>query len=157
VYPPLLAMVAAQLKTPIAAWDLYAARDETRRQHASAITRWLGLRALDLHEHRALSQWLLPIAMQTTQGHVLAQALVDEMRRRKIVLPTLSTIERLGAEAQTRAQRHIFKLLTAPLNQQQRASLDGLLNVHKGGPITVLTWLRQPPGKPSAKMITQPT
>jgi TnpA family transposase len=40
------------------------------------------------------------------------------------------------------------------LSEAQKTSLDGLLNVHKGGPISMLTWLRQPPGKPSAKMIT---
>ena len=153
-HPPLVAMIAAQLKAPVSTWELYATRDETRREHASAITRWLGLRPLDLHAHRSLSQWLLPIAMQTTQGMVLAQALLEELRRRKIVLPALGTLERLCAEVHTRAQRRIFKLLTAPLSEAQKTSLDGLLNVHKGGPISMLTWLRQPPGKPSAKMIT---
>ena len=153
-HAPLLAMIAAQLRAPVSAWALYATRDQTRREHGVAVMRRLGLRALDLHAHRSLSQWLLPIAMQATQGMVLAQTLVDEMRRRNISLPARSTIERLCAEAHTRAQRRIFKLLSAPLNEAQKASLDGLLNVHKGGPITVLAWLRQPPGKPSAAMIT---
>ena len=153
-HPQMLAMMAAQVRAPSSVWAQYAERDETRREHVGEITRWLGLHALDLHEHRALSEWLLPIAMQTTQGMALAQALVDEMRRRKIVLPALGTIERLCAETYTRAQRRIFKLLTAPLSDAHKVSLDGLLNIHKGGPITTLTWLRQPPGKPSAKMIT---
>jgi TnpA family transposase len=153
-HPQMLAMMAAQVRAPASVWARYAERDETRREHVSEITRWLGLRALDLHEHRALSQWLLPIAMQTMHAMALAQALVQEMRRRRIVLPALGTIERLCAQAYTRAQRRIFKLLTAPLNDAHKASLDALLNIHKGGPITTLTWLRQPPGKPSAKMIT---
>ena len=153
-HAPLLTMVAAQLRAPASAWALYATRDQTRREHSATITRWLGLRALDLHAHRSLSHWLLPIAAQTTHGLVLAQALVDEMRRRSIVLPALGTIERLCAEVHTRAQRRIFKLLCAPLSEAQRSQLDGLLDVHKGGPITTLTWLRQPPGKPSARSIT---
>lgn len=152
-YGPLLAMMAAQLKAPTSAWTQYAQRDETRREHAVTVTKWLGLHVLDLHEHRALSQWLLSIAMQSTQGLVLAQALVTEMRRRLIVLPAIATIERLCAEVHTRAQRRIFKLLTGPLNEAQLAGLDRLLEVRKGGPITTLTWLRQPPGKPSARSI----
>lgn len=72
-----------------------------------SITRWLGLRALDLHEHRSLSHWLLAIAMQTTQGMVLAQALVAEVRRRRVVLPAIGTIERLCVEVYTRAQRRL--------------------------------------------------
>ena len=63
----LVAIMAAQLRAPLSAWALYAQRDETRREHAASITKWLGLRALALHEHRALSQWLLPIAMQSTE------------------------------------------------------------------------------------------
>jgi len=152
--PQVLSMMAAQLKAPASAWALYAQRDETRREHAVSVTKWLGLRALDLHEYRSLSHWLLAIAMQTTQGIVLAQALVAEIRRRRIVLPAIGTLERLCAEVATRAQRRIFKLLTAPLTQAQVEHLDRLLEVHKGGPITALTWLRQPPGKPSARSIT---
>jgi hypothetical protein len=32
-YPPLLGIVAAQLKVTPAAWSQYAKRDETRREH----------------------------------------------------------------------------------------------------------------------------
>jgi hypothetical protein len=152
-HAPLLATMVAQLKALPSDWAQYAQRDETRREHAISATRYLGLRALNLHEHRALSHWLLPIAMQSAQGLALAQALVTEMRRRRVVLPAVGTVERLCAEVQTRAQRRIFRLLTAPLSPSQLAGLDRLLEMHKGGPITTLTWLRQPPGKPSAKSI----
>ncbi|HQS89378.1 MULTISPECIES: DUF4158 domain-containing protein [Pseudomonadota] len=62
--PQVLSMMAAQLKAPASAWALYAQRDETRREHAVSVTKWLGLRALDLHEYRSLSHWLLAIAMR---------------------------------------------------------------------------------------------
>jgi hypothetical protein len=146
-------MMAAQLNAATSVWALYAQRDETRREHVATVTKWLGLRTLDLHQHRSLSHWLLAIAMQTTQGMVLAQALVAEMRRRRVVLPVIATIERLCAEVYMRAQRRIFKLLTSPLTPAQLEQLDGLLEIHGGGPTTTLTWLRQPPGKPSARSI----
>lgn len=71
-------------------------------------SRWLGVHALDLLEHRALSQWLLPITMQTTQGMALAQALVEAMRRRKIELPALGTMERLSVAADLKLTRSLL-------------------------------------------------
>src|SRR5258708_21479548 len=32
-YPPILGMAAAQLKVPTGAWNFYAEREETRREH----------------------------------------------------------------------------------------------------------------------------
>jgi TnpA family transposase len=146
-------MMAAQVGAPPCAWDLYADRDQTRRMHAIDIIRWMGLKPLDRDAHRSLSQWLLPVVMQSVQGPVLVQALMQEIRNRSIVLPAFATIERLCAEVHTRAQRRIFRKLTEGLDDHLLAALDGLLDVHKGGPITTLTWLRQPPGAPNAKSI----
>jgi len=40
---------------------------------------------------------------------------VEELRKRLIVLPSVPVIERLCAEAMTRAQRKVFALLTEGL------------------------------------------
>lgn len=48
-------MVTAQLNAPTLAWALYAQRDEISLEHAASVIRWLGLRSLDLREHRSLS------------------------------------------------------------------------------------------------------
>jgi hypothetical protein len=45
--------------------------------------------------------------MQTWQGVVLAEALINEMRRSRILLPPIAIIERLFAEAATLAQRRV--------------------------------------------------
>jgi hypothetical protein len=47
----------------------------------------MGLKQFDQIVHREIAKWLLPTALQTTQGLVLAQAVVEELRRRRIVLP----------------------------------------------------------------------
>ena len=78
-----------------------------------------------------MADWRLPIAMRTTQGMAVAQAVVDELRRRHIVVPTGAVIERLCAEVSTRAQRQVFKLLTAPLMHEHRAALDQLLEIRE--------------------------
>ena len=108
-YAPLLGMVAAQLKLSPSVWELYAERDQTRREHLQELIDRLQLSQFSRPLYRAIAAWLLPIAMQTTQGMALAQAVVDELRKRQIVLPPVAAIERLCAEVLTRAERQVFK------------------------------------------------
>ena len=153
--PPdrLLNLVATQLGISIVAWDLYARRDETRREHLLELLSRLGLEQFGIKHYRAISAWLESTALQTTQGIVLAQTAVDELRRRLVVLPSLTVIERLCAEVATRAQRKIFALLTADLTARQRTELDQLLELREGSPYSTLAWLRLPPGAPIAKAV----
>ena len=152
-YPPLLGMVAVQLKLSSSIWDIYAERDQTRREHLQELIDWLRLSQFGRAHYRAVADWLLPIALQITQGMVLAQAVVDELRRRHIVLSPVATIERLCAEVSTRAQRQVYRLLTDPLSPQQRKALDSLLLPREGRRVSTLTWIRQSPGAPSAKAV----
>ena len=75
-FSAMLGIVAAQLGLAPALWDLYATRDETRREHVTELFARLGLESFSRGHVRNLVAWLTPLAMQTTQGLVLAQALV---------------------------------------------------------------------------------
>ena len=57
---------------------------------------------------------------------------MEELRRRLIALPSLAVIERIAAEAVTRAQRKLFSLLTKGLTAEQHAWLDALLELREG-------------------------
>jgi TnpA family transposase len=149
----LLNLVATQLGISIVAWDLYAQRDETRREHLLELLSRLGLEQFGTKHYRAISAWLESTALQTTQGIVLAQTVIDELRRRLVVLPSLTVIERLCAEVATRAERKIFALLNADLTARQRTELDRLLELRESSPYSILAWLRLPPGAPTAKAI----
>jgi TnpA family transposase len=100
---PVLNLIAEQLQIPVAAWELYADRDETRREHLVELLSLLDMKQFSTRHYRASSEWLEPTALQTTRGMVLAQAVVEELRKRLIVLPPVAVIERLCAEAATRA------------------------------------------------------
>jgi hypothetical protein len=80
-------------------WDIYAQRDQTGREHLQEILERLGLKQFDRTHHREIAKWLLPTALQTTQGLVLAEAAINELRRRRIVLPP-------GHRAGLRGSRH---------------------------------------------------
>ena len=94
---------------------------------------------------------LASLADQTHQGILLAQALVESLRKAKIIIPSLAVVERCCAEVVTRAQRRLYKRLTAPLGENQKKKLETLLNVGQGTHQTILAWLRQPAGSPSAR------
>ena len=51
----LLDLVAAQLKVPAPAWDLYANRDQTRREHLQEILERLSLKQFDRVTHREIT------------------------------------------------------------------------------------------------------
>jgi hypothetical protein len=152
-HPPLLGIVAAQLKVAPAAWSFYATRDETRREHLQELLDRSGLRQFGRGDYRSLTEWLTPLAMQTTQGMVLAQALAEELRVRHVLLPPIPVIEHLCATALTRAERATFDRLTKPLTEAHRAALDSVLTVRTGEATSTLAWLRQAPGNPSANAV----
>ena len=52
--------------------------NKTRREHLQELLARLQLRQFDGVEYRAMAECLLPVAMQTTQGMVLARALVEQ-------------------------------------------------------------------------------
>jgi hypothetical protein len=68
---------------------------------------------------------------------------LEELRMRRIVCPPLSAIERLSASVRARAQRQLWRRLADGLTDDQRQSLDHLLEVRAGGGQSTLAWLRQ--------------
>jgi TnpA family transposase len=152
-HAPLLGIVAAQLDVAPAAWSFYASRDETRREHLQELLDRSGLRQFAKVDYRNLTDWLTPLALQTTQGMVLAQALAEELRVRHVLLPPVPVIEHLCPTALTRAERVTFERLTKPLTPAHRKALDSVLAVREGSATSTLAWLRQPPGNPSANTV----
>lgn len=151
--PTLLGIVAAQIKVSPAHWDLYAGRDQTRREHQQEAMNRLGLSLFGAPQYRELCGWLVPTAMQTTQGVALAEVAIAEIRRRRWVVPPVRVIERLVSEAAIRAQRRVYQLLTESLNDAQRSALDGLLDLRGEAPYSTLAWLKFPAGAPSARAV----
>ena len=101
--------------------------------------------------YRAAVHVLEELAWQTDKSVVLAGALVDELRRQAILLPTLLVIERICAEAITRGNRRIYRALNEPLVNAHRRRLDDLLKRRPDSKKTRLQWARQSPGRPNSR------
>ncbi len=126
-FPPLLRVVAAQLKVPPEAWADYGQRAETRREHLLELQSVFGFQTFATRHYRPSVHALDELAWQTDKGIVLATELVEGLRRKSVLLPSPGVIERICAEAITRANRRIYDTLSAPLTDTHRHRLDELL------------------------------
>ena len=71
-----------------------------------------GFRTFAPEHRREILTWLLPVALGNTDAVAVAAALMDELRRRQIIAPGPSVIERLVAAAMVLAERHVAHQLT---------------------------------------------
>ncbi len=150
-FPPLLKLVADQLKVGVESWNEYGQREQTRREHLSELQTVFGFRPFTMSHYRQAVQMLTELAMQTDKGIVLASALIGHLRRQSVILPALNAVERASAEAITRANRRIYDALAEPLADAHRRRLDDLLKRRYNGKTTWLAWLRQSPAKPNSR------
>ena len=142
--------IVTQLKlNPMSIVQYGQDREATRYEHFAKLESVYGFRPFTKREYREMALWLLPLACKTDVGTVLVSSLIEEMRSRKIIIPALSTLERLGWETRRRAQRQVYRQLTAELTEVQRTQLRALLTVPAASRQTILVWLRQPPGAAS--------
>ena len=66
-------------------------------------------------------------AFATDHGVKIVETLIDEIRKRRLVLPSVGTIERLALKGRARARREAAVALFDALSPEQRHSLQGLL------------------------------
>jgi len=154
-FTPLLNLVATQLKVPPEKWPEYGQRDQTRREHLVELQAVFGFQSFTMRHYRAAVRSLDELAWQTDKGIVLASALVENLRRQSILLPSMNVIERICAEASTRATRRIHASLTEALTLENRNQIDALLNLREDGKVSTLVWLRQSAGAPNARHLLE--
>jgi hypothetical protein len=95
------------------------------------------------HRARELNTWLAGEAENATSNHDLAHLFVDECRRTRTILPGVSVVERLCADALVAAERRIDSAIVARLDEAMKARLDDLLTEMVEGKISRFVWLRQ--------------
>jgi len=148
-----LRFVADQLHIDADSLAAYAARPQTRREQLDGLREAFGFRMFAPGHGRDMLAWLLPVALAITNAMTVAAALMDELRRRRIVAPAPSVVERLVAAVLVVAERHVAAQLTRGLSFTQAKALDELLDPKKGTSTSTLAWVRQPPGAPGHKAL----
>ena len=144
--PEALAFVAGQLAVAPEVLADYATRGPTRYEQLGTLRDLFGFTPLGRPDRASLRAWLLPIALTTTSGSDLARRLAAEFRRRRIIIPGATVIERMTGEAMFGAERRVESILAGSLDTAARDALDMLLQVRPDRTISALAWVRQPPG-----------
>src|SRR5215469_6269562 len=150
-----LRFVADQLGVAPGALTAYGTRPQTRREQLDALRAAFGFAMFAPEHQRELLTWLLPAALGTADTMAVAEALMGELRRRKILAPGPSVIERLVAVAWMLAERQIARQLTGDLLPAQATALEGLLTIKGGTAMSALAWARQPPGVPGHRALAR--
>lgn len=105
--PPgsILAFVADQIGVSATAFDDYARRDETRREHLADLMKRFGYAAFNRSHFRAIVAFSMPVAQTVSQPLPLAGTVIDELRRRRVLLPSPAVIEAIVRRARQQAEQ----------------------------------------------------
>ena len=140
---PVVRFIGAQLGMTGDELLPYAARRQTRQQHLHALRQLYGFKMFSGHRARELQAWLSGEAEVATSNHDLARRFVEECRRTQTILPGVSVIERLCADALVAAERRIESTIVARLDEETKVRLDILLTEMVDGTVSRFVWLRQ--------------
>ena len=99
---------------------------------------------------RALTGWLTPAAQTLRQADTLADMVVEELRRRRILLPARGALEAIIHVAIRRGIRIAHRALAGGLSEQQKLDLEKLLDPRERTSVTILAWERTPALSPTA-------
>ena len=111
-----------------------------------------GFRGFGRAEARDLVAWLTPVTQANRKPGQLAILLVEELRHRRILLPTPRVLELVIHHARIRAERALHRAMIDGIDPIQLAVLDALLTVPAGGGgLSRIARLRQAPNSPAAR------
>ena len=153
--PPeaMIAFVARQLGMRHVNFASYAQRDQTRREHAVELQRYLGLQSFGLMDWRACLRVGADAAWATDRGEPIVQAMLAHLRISGVVLPPATVLERIGLAARARARKKTFEALATGLSDAERDTLARLLAVDPELRRSRFAWLRDYPESPAPSNI----
>ncbi len=143
--PPeeLLGFIAEQLAIAPKVFQRYAQRDETRREHISALQSYLGVRSFQASDLRGLSKAAVVEANGTEKGDAIVAAMLTWLQQKRILLPATAVIERIALAARATARQQAYKALIAGLAASCKTVLEALLIVKEDEKTSPFAWLRQ--------------
>ncbi len=142
----ILGYVASQIGVETNEFNSYFKREATKYEHLEEIREEYGYSTFTIQEYRHLSKYLLPHALVNGNALHLIQISLDQLRKKKVILPSMATIERAVWEVRKRAEEKIFNILLTSLAPPQIKKLDLILSPMPNSSKTFLAWLKEVPG-----------
>lgn len=94
-----------------------------------------------------LEEYLVKQALKNDDATYLMKKTLDFLTQKRVIFPSLATLEDLVIYCRDKAEYDIFSGLIRPLTNEQFIKLDDLLNFHNKSPMTKLSWIKDLPGK----------
>jgi TnpA family transposase len=145
----LLGFVAMQLDMDAARIGDYAARQHTVSDHQDRIREFLGLTAFGPKQAEALERFVFEESCRLEQTAALLARARDFLRAQRVLFPAESTLLRLVGDQRRRARESIIAKLVEGLPATVAKTLDRLLEVEEGEPISGLQAIKANAAHPS--------
>lgn len=148
----IIEIAAEQLGVEPSVFDLYARRDETRREHASEIVLHLNLRTIRQADYRVAITAGAAAAVGTERGEPIVRAIIDDLKVRRIIVPPALLVERFALAGRAFARRYAHRELARGLDTGACERLEALLTARiEDDGRTVHGWIREVPEGPKLK------
>ncbi len=138
----LVAWLGEQIQVEPDVLQDYARRSNTRHEHHALALNHLGLAPFATDHMGIAADIAAKAAFSTDHGAKTIEVLIAELRERRLVLPSINTLERLALKGRARARREAAMALHDALTEEQRDRLQALLANDAMIGQSRLTWLR---------------
>ena len=128
-------------------------RAQTEREQSLRIRRYLGIRDFDQQAAIELRQWLRPRAIEGRTAAELLRHAEDKLRDWRVMVPAMSTLERLVGAEVTHATTGLFDMVATRLPPSLREAIALLVEVPEGDARSSLFRLKDYPKSANAAVI----
>lgn len=146
-----LAYIAEQLQVNQKEFTQYAQRENTRLEHLNELREVYGFKNFSDSDYNFLLGYLMPYAMENDNVLRLIRLAIDELKRQLVILPGITTIEKIVNEVSRTADDTVLRLINASLTDVQKRRLDELIESSSETATTTLGYLKEDPGQSSPK------
>ena len=139
-----ISFIGAQLGIPAdkLATLCYATRRQTHQEHMDALRALYDYNIFSGHIALSLREWLTKEAEVAQSSENLVRRFVEKCRCERVILPAVSTIERLCADKLIAAEKRMEKTITGQLSEENKEKLNALLVEKTDDSISRFIWLR---------------
>ncbi|OHW61203.1 Tn3 transposase DDE domain protein [Andreesenia angusta] len=148
---PIVNYIARQIGADPALMKYYPQRENTIWDHLKEIRREYGYISFTLKEYRLAFKHIYKLALEEGDAVPLLHECIDFLRSKQVILPAITTIERIVWEAREMAERKIFNTISKSLTSEQKEKLESVISTQSPSDTrrTILGWLKEAPGHPS--------
>lgn len=148
---PVLEYIAEQIGVNANEIFQYSDRVSTRIEHLQELRDEYDYRNFTGEDSETLFSMLLSVAIENDNVTHLMKIAIESLRKQKIILPGITTVERILQDARIKAEYSVFERINTSITDSQRALMDYLVSSRDEYSNTKLGWLRADFGYPSPK------